>query len=359
MATQHTRPRKATVAVPTPRRDGFAGVRRFLTDLCLSNNGSVIVANVAAALHAHHCQASHCADFLLECGRSYSPRQGDGGREAMRVLVDTIASQHGNFFFKRALAASPDSTVSLVMSTSTLAPDAPRPDQWTIFRPEFFKQRNRLGGRSRVASTGDQVRAVIANLNRGLRYHLKPDAQIGGGPYAVFVTRSDEQWHTTVNDGGDRKADVVRDYLGLDHTSGRILVELQPRHNLQALLQMKITVAAPTFFEAWRCYLFRQVPDGSADGWGRTIDLAKLRNQDSNIDGAPEAILNGLPLSRMGGPINAVAIGQITADMPAGVEQHRDRLYANRSAVDMVDQIIADLRRQPPPAPATRTSARR
>jgi hypothetical protein len=320
-------------------------LRRFLADLALSQNGRIILANIAAGRSAGYISDADCRGFLEGCAASYDGAGDRDGQLAYATLKARIGSTHKDLFFRRDLAGGTDGQIALVLQYTHFFPDNPK--QWQeegrlLFDLRYVEDVIRQGARSRVPPDPSDA---MQDVMEGFRYHLDPDARIGKDEYVVFVTRADESW-TARFAGGTRegRADEVRNLLGLPYRAGTFLIQLRSTVSLAEIARDR-RVAAPTYLEAWRCEFFRQVPDVPDETrWGRTVDFGRMIRNDNNVDGAPEAVIDVLPLGRLSQSVDLSPIGAVLKAAPITIDKHWDRLRRGRTCSELIDEVVAPLR---------------
>jgi hypothetical protein len=181
----------------------------------------------------------------------------------------------------------PEGTLAHVLRSQTLA-------RWTqdIADPHLIPDPSPPRTSAAVSAYERLVHAIneeiiydssqVFDANATIGYDVPLECQIG----LVWFTRTESLAGYT--DTGDD----LRDVLGLDIPLGNYLLiaefdETEPH---------KRNVARPTFADGGNAR-FRVVSDGATDEqWGTTVHLGKLYRDEFAIDGAPERVVEKIPL---------------------------------------------------------------
>lgn len=312
---------------------------RFLTDLARHELGRVIIANMAAGLAAGLIDVADCLDVLFACIATYRPPRGADGKQAYDTLVHAVETRP-HLMFRRDLAHDIGDEVVIVLRRAFFFPvdqdlDRAEREGWLLFDRQYVVRSRKWQGDGAhpVQDSGRLTQDVVD----GIATHLRKGAKLGGGHFAVFVARVNEDWPATTKRG----ADHTRDYLGLSHDAGAYLLELHCRIPLSEIKARGVKVARPTVFAAWRCSYFRQVPDQpGADHWGRTVDLIRLKALHPVTDGAQEAVLDSLPFELFREKVQVKFIGKLERSPAASVHEHTRRLYGRRTEDEVIAEIV-------------------
>lgn len=317
--------------------------RRFLGALARFDLGLVVLANLAAAVRNRILQRNDCDAFLEICAGLHNGKPDETGQTASQALDRAIANSFQKLFFLRHLNGGADAPFAFVLRYEHFFPDAAALDLWDrqgrlIFKRPYIEEVEREGGRMDAESRPKQM---MQDIQLGFEKHLNPAARLGRDEFVVFVTRVDEAWKEIL-DVGTSCADEVRDRLGLPYRKGNFLIELRSKVSLGGFLGDVMQAAAPTVLEAWRCEFFRQVPDCvDQTHWGRTVHLRRLSENNPPIDGAPEAIIQSLPIGRRHREFDMHPAGFIRTGPPATVRMHLERLCEGRSVENLIEGILA------------------
>ncbi len=320
----------------------LASAGRFLGDLAKEQRGQVVLANLAAALSGQYVPRADCRTFLEACAKMHGNLPDRDGRRAKEVFNQQLAQRYKELFFRRQITAGMSTAIALVVKYSFFFPQ----DHVTwqregrlVFSRDYVESVKLMLGPLDQSARPEQAMEDIAT---GFRQHLDSAAQIGRNEFVVFITRADPDWLTLLGVCSQQTvADNVRDVLGLDYASGEFLVELRTDIALEELAKTGIKMGAPTALEAWRCDFFRQIPDTPDNtGWGRTVHLGRLRSGLAQTDGAPEAIIELLPLGRLRDHIQLQLVGIVKTGPPVRISDHLSRLLGPRTTEELIEEIL-------------------
>lgn len=311
--------------------DRYRWKKQFLRDLLTADDdpygptGASIVINLAHALMTHRIEPGPCRSWLCACASAY---QNDRrGRSALQVFQSTMETKFADLFFHSKIADAADQNVCLVLRSNMFFPNDRRDAQRngsTFIQAAYF---GGAGGRpafwqERWLDTDfdpndtDMDRLADA-LERALADYAKADVPLGGGSRVVFVTcRERSEWKQLRTEAQrDTLGDRIRDHVGVSWVPGDILVEIAPEPTLGELLSAGAKAAVPTAFEGWRHgYFVQRLSSAPAGSWGMTIDFALLRDPPAGLrvlEGAPEIVLDCLPLDTAHGGVKVEPVGPV------------------------------------------------
>jgi hypothetical protein len=333
-----------------PRGDEL---RVFLEALGNSEPGSVVLSNIAGALdHVRAEAAANCElaaalrAALAAAARDFAERPRSAradlaaeAKHAVEVFLDLVEKEHAACLFKRRPQPEAAHPITLILRDSFFTHERSCP---------FTDDYRRNAPRDREAFEFDGARRVARFVRLGLRRALRPEARIGRPNRAVFVTRSDAGWLAEMRRCCEapeeaRKADWVRDLLGLPHDRDALLFELRWTCSLAELAgECRLQVAAPTVFEGHDHKYFRHC-DGRSDGnWGRTLHLGALVDNEPAPQGAPEAVLDHIPLGRLdAATLKVEVVGKVTRSPPPQA-RYVAYLYRERSIEETIAAVLRD-----------------
>lgn len=342
----------------------------FLQALALTPAGRVVIANLAIALRQEARLRTTCAHCLGSCAADYAAAVAGGPRDgthALKVFRKVAERDHDRLFFQAPLATLPPAPIGVVVCASLFFPQSLADAQKRgslFFPPEYFRAppdrlpvlyRERSAEPPDSGLNEDELARLAADIEEALdnaprRAGAPQPLALGRGCYAVFVTRTDrEAWVSLCESARSRKqADGVRDHLGVPWWRGEVLVELRVRRPLDALARDGRKVARPTAFEAWRHDYFRHRAQPAAeDDWGWTVDFSRLAEAAAGapVEGAPELVLDMLPLEPVSGAVEVDALGEIGGNAPAkaSLERHLECLLRGRTIEEEIAMILGHL----------------
>lgn len=319
---------------------------RFLSDLCESPRGLVVVCNVLSGLDeglfdphfVHHVFDwwHGCLLHQLQASRGpfpLTPEQFE--KEALDALNVLLFAPKDPSFRKGSL--KPDFLLGCARKPSANPVRggycSVMDVQGLIYHLMSTSDRRRLGAARGVLLGGvpgsAEVDAFILAGETGIA--LRPGS-ILGNPHGVYWVTPMSGLRRDVN--GATVADRLRDVLGLVHLGeGRALAAIY----LPAASVSAGESARPTFADAGGHRRFRTRADRSGHRrhltWGYTISLSRLASGERQIDGRRERVSRPIPATRVG-TVRVLPLGktQVTRgdDRPGTIDD--DKSFAERLA---------------------------
>lgn len=240
--------------------------------LAESDEGKIFLLNMYFAYKNDFFEKVIFESFFQECKIKYNEIKAITSKAVINIFLNTIKNQ--NLYLKSKKTIENIEKISRVMRVFDFIHS-----QYGLLRAS--------GISSNTTRYSQQMLDTIQKQSGQAKY-IKKGSLIKGKEPLAWVT------HTELIK--DKNAEEARNLLGLCHYDDGIdLVCLHYPNNIM----VKYKCASPTFFDAGGHTRFRAINDrGSvnSDGWGRTVDLLKLKNKEKLIEGLPEAVIEPVPI---------------------------------------------------------------